>query len=192
MIVQTNYGDDGMDPVCMEGSSGEPVALPRMLAIVKHRTAPARELAPLPADLRRVMDEELAAMRALEPSSGRAGLDEAAQPSGSGGGSAFCTQKFADSLAGFLNEQVRPLMLSAPPTLDSFRQDMLNIRGFQLSLSTLVVTSRLAQGEALQMARLALCCASGSVPLHACLNSACMAMILPCLPHNPLSVMPAA
>ena len=135
VIVQTNYGDDGMDPVCMEGSAGEPVALPRMLSIVKHRTAPARELAPLPADLRRVMGEELAAMLAMEPSSGRAGLDEAAQPSGSGG-SAFCTQKFTDSLAGFLNDQVQPSMHSAPLTFGSFGQKLLNLGTLALTVDT--------------------------------------------------------
>ena len=67
-------------------------------------------------------------MRAAEPSSGRAGLDEAAQPLGSGG-SAFCTQKFTDSLAGFLNDQVRPLMLSAPPALDGIGQNTLDTLG---------------------------------------------------------------
>lgn len=36
-IVQLTYGDDGMDPVCMEAKDGQPVDLPRVMMKTKVR-----------------------------------------------------------------------------------------------------------------------------------------------------------
>jgi hypothetical protein len=52
-IVQLRYGEDGMDPVAMEGKRGEPVAFARLLALVKASqpraaVAAARGAAPPP------------------------------------------------------------------------------------------------------------------------------------------------
>ncbi|CAG9460748.1 unnamed protein product [Pedinophyceae sp. YPF-701] len=53
-IVQFTYGDDGLDPVYMEGADGEPVDLPRVMAR-------ARALVPLPDDACSMMPDELEA-----------------------------------------------------------------------------------------------------------------------------------
>lgn len=92
-IVQAEYGDDGLDPVCMEGKNGEPVALKQKMSIVKALTPKASvvDLTPLPQDFKRIMDEELAS------------LDK--RPA-SNGSQEFCTSAFRASLQGFLEEKV--------------------------------------------------------------------------------------
>jgi len=94
VIVQPEYGDDGMDPVCMEGKNGEPVALEQKMSIVKALTPKAHssEHAPLPAAFRAVVTQELTAMAGLPASNG------AAQ---------FSSTAFAASLQAFLDDQVR-------------------------------------------------------------------------------------
>ena len=39
-IVQLEYGDDGRDPLAMEGSSGQPLDFERMLSHLRATTAP--------------------------------------------------------------------------------------------------------------------------------------------------------
>ena len=93
VIVQPEYGDDGMDPVAMEGKKGEPVALQQKLAIVKAMSPKehASEPAPLPAAFSQMVGEELAAMEKLPASNG--------SPS-------FCSPAFKASLQSFLEEKV--------------------------------------------------------------------------------------
>jgi hypothetical protein len=93
VIVQPEYGDDGMDPVCMEAKNGDPVALKQKMSIVKALSPKAHsaEHAPLPAAFRLVVQEELAAMAKMPASNG------AAQ---------FSSTAFADSLQAFLDDKV--------------------------------------------------------------------------------------
>ena len=93
IIVQPEYGDDGMDPVAMEGKRGEPVALQQKLAIVQATLPkdPRRELAPLPTAFKAVVAEELAALE---------------QRTASNGSPQFCSQAFKTSLNEFLQEKV--------------------------------------------------------------------------------------
>lgn len=92
-IVQLTYGDDGMDPVSMEGKSGEPIALPRAMSVVKATTPKAHsaEPAPLPTELAAVVKEELAA------------LDQ--QPAASGAAE-FCSPAFKADLTAYMQMQV--------------------------------------------------------------------------------------
>ena len=98
VIVQPEYGDDGMDPVCMEGKNGEPVALKQKMSVVRALTPKAHssEHTPLPSAFRAVVAEELAAMAALPASNGAA---------------LFSSAAFADSLEAFLDEQASPPLL---------------------------------------------------------------------------------
>ena len=94
MIVQAEYGDDGLDPVCMEGKNGEPVALKQKLSIVKALTPKAHvtDLAPLPVDFKSIAQQELAAMEARPASSGAL---------------KFCSAAFLASLQAFLDDKVQ-------------------------------------------------------------------------------------
>ena len=58
-IVQLTYGDDGLDPLLMEGSQkGRPLDFPRCLATVcATHPRPRSDLALLPADLHRMADQ---------------------------------------------------------------------------------------------------------------------------------------
>ena len=65
--MQLSYGDDGLDPVCMEGKGGEPIDFERALSQVKADT-PSVEVpgvivpaaaAPLPAELSKMLTERL-------------------------------------------------------------------------------------------------------------------------------------
>lgn len=93
IVVQPEYGDDGMDPVAMEGKKGEPVALQQKLAIVKAMSPKehSSELAPLPAAFKAAVAQELAALDKMPASNG------ALQ---------FCSQAFRSSLEMFLLEKV--------------------------------------------------------------------------------------
>lgn len=101
-IVQLEYGDDGMDPVCMEGRSGEPIALPRAMSVVKAMTpkAHAADLAPLPARLQAVVAVEIERMAGMQAASGAA---------------AFCTAAFEDELMGYLQKQASCSCPTATP-----------------------------------------------------------------------------
>ena len=85
-----------MDPVAMEGSKGEPVALQQKLAVVKALSPKthSQELAPLPAAFRKIVAEELAAMESM---------------SASNGAPVFCSPAFAASLKAFLEGHVSDL-----------------------------------------------------------------------------------
>lgn len=98
-IVQPEYGDDGMDPVAMEGKKGEPVALLQKLSIVKAMTPKGNssELAPLPAEFRSMMEEEMAAVDSMSASNGAA---------------EFCSPAFKAALHGFLEDKVQSCMSS--------------------------------------------------------------------------------
>ena len=93
IVVQPEYGDDGMDPVAMEGKRGEPVALQQKLAIVKAMSPKqhSSKLAPLPAAFKAAVAQELAALDKMPASNG------AVQ---------FCSQAFRASLELFLEEKV--------------------------------------------------------------------------------------
>lgn len=66
-IVQLSYGDDGLDPVCMEGKDGEPIDFGRALSQVKADTpnvtvpgvAVPAAAAPLPAQLKDMLRQRL-------------------------------------------------------------------------------------------------------------------------------------
>ncbi len=62
-IVQLTYGDDGLDPLLMEGDGkGRPLHLPRCLAVLRAtHPRPSADLALLPDELIRAAD---AAMQA--------------------------------------------------------------------------------------------------------------------------------
>ena len=93
VVVQPEYGDDGMDPVAMEGKRGEPVALLQKLSIVKAMSPKGHssELAPLPAEFRSVMGKELTALDGMDASNGA---------------SVFCSPAFKASLQSFLEDKV--------------------------------------------------------------------------------------
>ena len=66
-VVQLSYGDDGMDPLVMEGGDGRPVDFARLLDKVRAATGAARagrglppDEVPLPRDLRAAVDAALA------------------------------------------------------------------------------------------------------------------------------------
>ena len=90
-IVQLKYGDDGLDPVMMEGKDGEPIDLARALSVVTACTAPgvgAEGLVPHPRRLEELMEEQL-------------------QAAGFGRESTFASEAFCASLRKFLLGQVR-------------------------------------------------------------------------------------
>ena len=94
-IVQLTYGDDGLDPVSMEGKDGTPIDFVRTLSQVKastpNETAPgvavAAAAAPLPAELVQLLEQRLKLRGLVEGSSDHSG-------------------KFIDSLRQFVLDQV--------------------------------------------------------------------------------------
>ncbi len=67
-IVQLAYGDDGLDPLRMEGSgTGQPLNLKRLLSVVRARRAAPPAAAALPAELREAADALLAERGAPPP-----------------------------------------------------------------------------------------------------------------------------
>lgn len=89
-VVQLKYGDDGLDPVMMEGSNCEPIDLARALSVVRACTAPgqgAEGQVPHPSSLQQLMEQELKA-------------------AGFGKESAFASEAFCASLRKFLLGQV--------------------------------------------------------------------------------------
>ena len=94
-IVQLSYGDDGLDPVCMEGKNGEPIDFGRALSQVKADTpneevpgvvAPAAAV-PLPAELQDMLTKRLKLRGLVADSNDYSG-------------------KFVESLEKFVQEQV--------------------------------------------------------------------------------------
>ncbi len=60
-IVQLAYGDDGLDPLRMEGSApGQPLNMARLLSVVRAQRPATPAAAALPAELRAAADEVLA------------------------------------------------------------------------------------------------------------------------------------
>ncbi|GJP56565.1 hypothetical protein CLOM_g15621 [Closterium sp. NIES-68] len=88
-IVQMRYGDDGMDPVHMEGKDGEPLNLDRTFTKCQ-AVRPMRKDPPLfPDEMRMHMQTRFAA-------------PEYADPESEGG----CSTRFRDSVVGFLEKQL--------------------------------------------------------------------------------------
>ena len=94
-IVQLSYGDDGLDPVCMEGKDGEPIDFGRALSQVKADT-PSVEVpgaaipaasAPMPAQLTQILAQRLKLRGLVAESNNYSG-------------------KFVESLEKFVQEQV--------------------------------------------------------------------------------------
>ena len=94
-IVQLSYGDDGLDPVCMEGKAGEPIDFARALSQVKADTpnmpvpgtiVPAAA-ALLPAELQEMLTKRMKLRGLVADSSDYSG-------------------KFVESLEKFVQEQV--------------------------------------------------------------------------------------
>lgn len=94
-IVQLSYGDDSLDPVCMEGKNGEPIDFARALSQVKADT-PSVEVpdgvvpaaaAPLPAELQEMLTKRLELRGLVADSDDYSG-------------------KFVESLQQFVQEQV--------------------------------------------------------------------------------------
>lgn len=94
-IVQLSYGDDSLDPVCMEGKDGEPIDFARALSQVKADTpsvqvpggvVPAAS-APMPADLTQMLAQRLKLRGLVADSDNYSG-------------------KFVESLQKFVQEQV--------------------------------------------------------------------------------------
>lgn len=102
-IVQLSYGDDSLDPVCMEGKNGEPIDFERALSQVKADT-PSIEVpegvvpaaaAPLPAELQEMLTKRLQLRGLVADSNDYSG-------------------KFVESLEHFVQQQV---VLLAPLSL---------------------------------------------------------------------------
>lgn len=102
-IVQLSYGDDGLDPVCMEGKNGEPIDFGRALSQVKADTpneevpgvvAPAAAV-PLPAELQEMLTKRLKLRGLVADSNDYSG-------------------KFVESLEKFVQEQVLPTFAPSP------------------------------------------------------------------------------
>eukprot|EP00878_Enallax_costatus_P036685 GHUV01041219.1.p1 GENE.GHUV01041219.1~~GHUV01041219.1.p1 ORF type:complete len:110 (+),score=15.52 GHUV01041219.1:71-400(+) len=49
-IVQFSYGDDGLDPVIMEGKDGKPIDFEKLLAKVTHTLSSCSSIRALPVD----------------------------------------------------------------------------------------------------------------------------------------------
>ena len=99
-IVQLSYGDDSLDPVCMEGKNGEPIDFARALSQVKADT-PSVEVpdgvvpaaaAPLPAELQEMLTKRLELRGLVADSDDYSG-------------------KFVESLQQFVQQQVLSLGL---------------------------------------------------------------------------------
>lgn len=96
-IVQLTYGDDGLDPVSMEGKDGTPIDFVRTLSQVKaatpNETAPgvavAAAAAPLPGELLELLEQRLKLRGLVE-------------------GSPDYSGKFVTSLKDFILKQVLP------------------------------------------------------------------------------------
>ncbi|KAJ9527506.1 hypothetical protein QJQ45_025764, partial [Haematococcus lacustris] len=91
-IVQLLYGDDGMDPVVMEGGNGTPMDLDKLL--MKVRATTRRKAVAEGGQTEVPLPTELAA--AIAAQLGRKQLSESA---------AWCSSAFRDSLRTFLNDQ---------------------------------------------------------------------------------------
>ena len=98
-IVQLSYGDDGLDPVCMEGKNGEPIDFGRALSQVKADTPSVKApdgampaaAAPLPAELQEMLTQRLKLRGLVADSNDYSG-------------------KFVESLEQFVQQQVLSLM----------------------------------------------------------------------------------
>lgn len=81
-IVQLTYGDDGLDPVSMEGKDGTPIDFVRYLSQVKastpNETAPgvavAAAAAPLPGELLQLLEQRVKLRGLVEGSDAYSGL----------------------------------------------------------------------------------------------------------------------
>ena len=81
-IVQLTYGDDGLDPVSMEGKDGTPIDFVRTLSQIKASTpneaapgvALAAAAAPLPGELVQLLEQRLQLRGLVEGSDKYSGL----------------------------------------------------------------------------------------------------------------------
>ena len=102
-IVQLSYGDDGLDPVSMEGKDGQPIDFERALSQVKADTpnvmvpgvAVPAAAAPLPAQLKEMLSKRLQLRGLVADSSHYSG-------------------KFVESLQEFVQGQVRAALWRLP------------------------------------------------------------------------------
>ena len=67
-IVQLSYGDDGLDPLLMEGEDkGRPLNFLRFLDVVRATHPRSREVLPLlPDEMNAMADQEMVAMGAFQ------------------------------------------------------------------------------------------------------------------------------
>ncbi|KAF8067125.1 DNA-directed RNA polymerase III subunit RPC1 [Scenedesmus sp. PABB004] len=126
-VVSLSYGDDGLDPLLMEGPAGAPLDFPRLLAKVRSNLsgahaaavarraragggggdasgAPPREEVPLPGELRAAVDAALAVPELAAPVDddlgGKPDVLGQAPPGGGGGGGAGSSSAAAAAAAG--------------------------------------------------------------------------------------------
>ena len=111
-IVQFMYGDDGMDPVTMEGKDGKPVDFARLLAQVRATTVRlplssggALEV-PLPADLERLISGKLSCKELSDPSLSSSSAQEESSlslPSSP----PWCSAAYREGVRTFLDKTVK-------------------------------------------------------------------------------------
>ncbi|KAG1674569.1 hypothetical protein FOA52_001818, partial [Chlamydomonas sp. UWO 241] len=102
-MVQFMYGDDGMDPVTMDGAGGRPLNLPRLLDVVRacatdrlpFSSGGATEV-PMPDELQAAVNAALARPELAPPSD--SSFDQAVAPA-----AAWCSAAYRDDVRKFLD-----------------------------------------------------------------------------------------